>query len=495
MLRSLTLALVACCIALSAHAQKPVSPAEKGAYYAIYLKDIKLGHMYQEKDTKATYNGKPANKLTARSVMNIGMMGSDSTIKTNATVFMNAKTGATLSEDSTTDASGRVTTVKATYTERSVSYLADIQGTKKSGTLTLKPGETFLRDPSDTPGQKPVAGTRIKGKSFSADTQTLVDTEIVVSEKELIVVGGKSVMAYKIQSLGVVPSTTFVDDSGAMLLTRVSLGIEIRRVPREVALAPNGKGDLAELVGARPTGISLEKIARTSRSATYELGNVTRPLPANNSVQRWEELPLPGKEKSEKTLKIIVTSLDLPTSTTVALFATPGAAPERLRRFLKSTEYVPSTDASFVALARQVIGSETDAARVAELLATHTHKTIKPDPSIAAVRTAGDIRKDPRGVCRDYTTYFATLARAVGLPTKQCTGIAYANGLFLYHAWPEVWLGTDENDADLWVALEPTWGAPFADATHLKLTEGEITDVASIAADMGRYTVKVLSVQ
>ena len=495
MLRYFTLAIAACCLALSAHAQKTTPPAERGTYFGIYLKDLKLGHMYQETDTKATYNGKPANKLLARSVMNIGMMGSESTIKTSATVFMHPKTGATLSEDSTTEASGRVTTVKATYTERSVSYVADIQGTKKSGTLTLKPGETFLRDPSDTPGSKPIPGTRTKGKSFSADTQTLVDTEIVVREKELVVVGDKSVMAYKIQSLGMVPSTTFVDDSGAMLLTRVSLGIEIRRVPREVALGPNGKGDLAELVGVRPTGLSLEKVARSSRSATYELGSVTRPLPPNNSVQRWEELPIPGREKGEKTLKITVTSLDLPTSTTVALFASPEAAPERLRRFLKSTEFVPSTDASFVALARQVIRGEADAARVAELLATYTHKSIKPDPSIAAVRTAGDIRKDPRGVCRDYTTYFATLARAVGLPTKQCTGIAYANGLFLYHAWPEVWLGTDENGADLWVALEPTWGAPFADATHIKLTEGEITDVASIAADMGRYTVKVLSIQ
>ena len=65
----------------------------------------------------------------------------------------------------------------------------------------------------------------------------------------------------------------------------------------------------------------------------------------------------------------------------------------------------------------------------------------------------------------------------------------------MYHAWPEVYVGQDARGADLWVALEPTWGAPFADATHLKLAEGEITDITNIAADMGNYTIKVLEVR
>jgi hypothetical protein len=495
MFRYLIAATLALLLTLSAGAQPATKSKASGTYYGIFLKDAKLGHMTQERDDKARYRGKPAVKLTVHTVMNIGMMGANSTILTDATVFMDSKTGATLSEESRTESSGRVTAVTATYTSRSVSYTANIQGTKKSGTLTLKPGEAFLRDPSDTPGQKPVAGTKAKGKAFSSDTQTLIDMEISVGEKELITVGGKSVMAFKMQTLGPVPSTTFVDEEGGLLLTRVALGIEIRRMPREQALAASAKNiDLADSIGVRPTGESLEKSARGSRMAVYELGQVTRPLPISDSVQQWEELMVPQAEKNIKTLKVTIHANPLPTGPTVAVFTKPELAPEPLRPFLKATEYVPSTDPSFVALAKRLIGTETDAAKVAALLATHTHKTIKPDPSIAAVRTARDIRKDPRGVCRDFTTYFTTLARAVGLPTKQCTGLAYANGLFLYHAWPEVFVGMDARGKDLWIALEPTWGMPFADATHLKLTEGEITDVTKIAADMGNYTINVISI-
>ncbi|MBB6052514.1 transglutaminase-like domain-containing protein [Armatimonas rosea] len=490
-------ALFALLLTLPSLAQAP-RPTETGGglYFGIFLKDTKLGHLHQELDSKARYKGKPSTKLTARSAMNIKMLGANGNITTSEVVYLDPKTGATLAEETRTEASGRVTEVKATYTKDSVSFTAEIQGTKKSGTLRLKPGEVFLRDPSDMPGSKPVPGTRSKGKTFSPDTQTLVDMETVVGEKEPIVVANRTVSAYKIQAVGPVPSTVYVDDEGEILLAQVALGIEIRRLPKEAALAPEGKSvDLADSIGTRPTGVSLEKVARTSHHAVYELGHVTRPLPPSDSVQRWEELPVAGAEKGEKTLKVTVTPPLLPTTPTVKLFAQPSQAPERLRRYLKATEYVPSEDASFVALARKVIGSQTDAARVAQLLAEHTYKTIKADPSILAVRTANDIRKDPRGVCRDYTTYFTTLARAVGLPTKQCTGVAYANGLFLYHAWPEVWVGTDASGNDLWVALEVTWGAPFADATHLKLTEGEITDVSSIAADMGRYSIKVVEVR
>ena len=190
MLRYLAAVLLACPTLLTAHAAAP-QKTERGTYFGIYLKDAKLGHMFQELNQKATYQGKPAARLIARSVMNIAMMGSESSIRTNAVVFMDPKTGATLSEESQTEASGRVTSVKATYTERSVTFTANVQGTSKSGTLTLKPGEVFVRDPSDTPGQRPQPGTRVKGKSFSSDTQTLIDMELIVGEKELVVVGGK----------------------------------------------------------------------------------------------------------------------------------------------------------------------------------------------------------------------------------------------------------------------------------------------------------------
>ncbi len=188
--------------------------------------------------------------------------------------------------------------------------------------------------------------------------------------------------------------------------------------------------------------------------------------------------------------RVSVTAGPLPTGPTVPLFAPNQPVPDTLKPYLKSTLYVPADDSRFKDLARSIVGDEKDAARAAARIAAWVHKTVTPDPGIAAIRTAKDILDKPRGVCRDYTTLFTAVARAAGLPTKQCVGVAFADGRFLYHAWPEVWVG-----GDTWVALEPTWGAPFADATHIKLAEGEITDIYSIAQDLGSYQIKVLQAE
>ena len=59
---------------------------------------------------------------------------------------------------------------------------------------------------------------------------------------------------------------------------------------------------------------------------------------------------------------------------------------------------------------------------------------------------------------------------------------------FVFHAWPEVWVG----NAAAWVALEPTWGNSYADATHIKLAQGEITDLYRVSGDMGKYRIAVM---
>ena len=323
---------------------------------------------------------------------------------------------------------------------------------------------------------------------------------MTVSAKAPVRINGQLVAAYKIETLSGDPATSYVDDTGETLMSIVALDMQVRREPKAVALAASTQKtiDLADAIGTRPTGISLEDIANKAQVAVYELSHVTRPLPPTDSVQRIEEIrQIQPSTDTSKTLKVTITNGPLPDGATTPVFPRWSAAPERLRVFLKPTLYAPCDDPALLALARKTIGGEKDAARVADLLVRFVNRAIKPDASMAAARTARDIQKDPRGVCRDYTTYFATLARSVGLPTKECAGLVYdiGSGLFVYHAWPEVWIGTDSANKDRWVAVEPTWGAPFASATHLKLVEGADLDITKVAADMGKYAIKVISAQ
>lgn len=470
------------------------------SYYGIYLGPNKLGHVYVQKLLKTTWQGKPATKTVENTRMNLVLEGVASVYRSNTTTYADPKTGATLAEELYEETAGKVTQVKATYTKRSVTYQALIQGTTKTGTLTLGPNEDFVKDPSGIPGKKPIPGTHLKGKVFRPLQQALEDLEVHVRAKAPVRINGLLVPAYKIETLSSDPTTSYVDESGETLMSVVALEMQVRREPKSVALAQSSQKaiDLAAAIGTRPTGISLEEIAHKAQVAVYELSHVTRALPPTDSVQRIEEIvSAPPSADNSKTLKVTITSGPLPEGPTTPLFARRSDAPTRLQAYLRPTAYAPCDDPGLVALARQAIGKEKDAARVADLLVRYVNHAIKPDASMAVARTARDIQKDPRGVCRDYTTYFATLARAVGLPTKECAGLVYdaGSGLFVYHAWPEVWIGTDSTNKDRWFAVEPTWGAPFASATHLKLVEGTDLDITKVAADMGKYAIKVISAQ
>lgn len=479
----------------------PVAARRAPAYYGVYLKETKLGSLTLARE-RVLRERRPAIRTETRMVMDLAVLGRPSRIVSENITWSDPRTGAPLALRSRSQTAGRVTLVDATFTADTLRYRAEIQGESKRGVFRLRPGERFLADPSGG-GTPPAPKTRQQGKVFITDTFQLVDSEIEVAGRETILLEGRRVLAFKVLDKNpMAPGTLYVDAAGALLRADVALGMQIRRESRAMALSGSASApDLAALVGIAPAGAPLAD-PRALRRSVFALGGVTRPLPPDDNVQTVTALEgvadpeVAPREKNEKTLRVTVMAEGLPQIPTAPLFARRGDAPERLRPFLKPTVYVPADSAEFQALARRVLEGETDAGRAAARIAAYVHAALRPDASIATVRTARDILKDPRGVCRDYTTLFATLARAAGLPAKQCVGLAYVNDRFLYHAWPEVWIGTDPaTGRDRWVALEPTWGEPFADATHLKLAEGEITDIFQIAADMTRYRVKVLEAQ
>jgi hypothetical protein len=453
----------------------------KTTYFGVYLKSAKLGSLTLTRDDGAERDGQPAVKTDSKMRLLLSVLGKVSELKSDTTTWADPKSGAPLASESRSESSGRATTVRAIYEPRAVRFRADIQGTLKEGRFELKDGEAFLTEPSAGVPLRPEAGKRRFGKVFLVDALQLVDTEQVVEGPEPLTLGKTALLAYKLTETNALsPGTYFLSERGELLSARVALGLELRRETKETALAasPLPLPELSLLLGATPTGAALTE-PRSLREARYELDGVTRPLPASDDIQQI------SREGALITLSI--STGPLPRSGG-RLYPVPELAPEPLRRFLKATAYVGSDDPEFRALARAVLGDEKDAAQVARKLSAFVHETIRPDASIPALRTARDINADRRGVCRDYTTYFTALARAAGLPTKQCVGLAYVDGLFVYHAWPEVWVGEGR-----WVALEPTWGLPFADATHLKLAEGEITDIFRVAADIGSYKIRVVS--
>ena len=161
-----------------------------------------------------------------------------------------------------------------------------------------------------------------------------------------------------------------------------------------------------------------------------------------------------------------------------------------LRPWLRSTALVQSDDRPIRRHAGRVVGDDLDARLAARKLERWVYRNIAKVP-VAGVPSAREVLGSQRGDCNEHTTLFTALARALGLPTKMAAGIVYsesifADGAFYYHAWPEVWLG------DGWVPLDPTFGQFPADATHIKLVEGELDRQMEIMGVIGRLALTVV---
>ncbi len=79
-----------------------------------------------------------------------------------------------------------------------------------------------------------------------------------------------------------------------------------------------------------------------------------------------------------------------------------------------------------------------------------------------------DILKRKAGVCQHYATLFASLARAVGIPTRLVFGYRLANNNVIMHAWNEI-----EIRPGIWRPIEPQRNdLKFSSAWYLPLQSG-----------------------
>ena len=148
--------------------------------------------------------------------------------------------------------------------------------------------------------------------------------------------------------------------------------------------------------------------------------------------------------------------------------AQDGAEPARLQDFLLPTLAAPSTDGQIVALARSIAGDAHDPEeRLRRVLAWMEENIAK---EAVDAFTAVDVLRERRAECQGHALLLAALSRALGIPVRVVNGLVYSepHGGFLYHTWNETWLGNRG-----WRAVDAIFGQMQADATHIKLIEGE----------------------
>lgn len=171
--------------------------------------------------------------------------------------------------------------------------------------------------------------------------------------------------------------------------------------------------------------------------------------------------------------------------------SSPGMALDPLwKRYLQPSLTVPSNDPSIRRLSEQIVaGSQSAGDRITRIL-HWLDANIEKAPH--DVFSALDVLQQRKAECQGHAYLYAALARAAGIPTRVVNGLAYSEqfGGFLYHSWTESLVGTN------WQAVDPTFGQAVADATHLKLLEGEqLADLLPLMDWVGKVKIRVLSVE
>ena len=163
---------------------------------------------------------------------------------------------------------------------------------------------------------------------------------------------------------------------------------------------------------------------------------------------------------------------------------------DALASYLQSTVAVESADPRTAETARAIVAEASDPlARIGRFVRWIRENV---DQAPVDVFSSSDVLRTRKAECQGLTWLYAAFARGLGIPTRVVNGLVYSKELegFLYHTWAESHVGSG------WLPVDPTFGQVGADATHIKLIEGERpADLLPLTDIVGRIQLKILSVE
>jgi hypothetical protein len=154
----------------------------------------------------------------------------------------------------------------------------------------------------------------------------------------------------------------------------------------------------------------------------------------------WPLLRGPSQTIIEKTPTTVILEITRPE---------PRPVPNEVNeaQYLKPNQILQSDDAEVVRLAREIAGDEPDRFKAARRLQDWVANNLSYDLGIA-LAPASEVVRNRRGACVAYAVLLASMARAVGIPSRVPMGYIYTGGIWGGHAWVEVlidgqWLPLD----------------------------------------------------
>jgi hypothetical protein len=470
------------------------SNAPRSSWLSMYFNNSKIGyteiHVSPEK-----VDGKPGFRMTSRSVIKMELLGNSVTQDTSTATLSDDKY-AVRNQEYVIKSNGSTLRLTATYKSSVIDCVVDSGGGPTKKQIPIPAGARIMADSNAvTLGQTLNAGDELKMYTLNPLTLSLDPVTIKVIGEETVKIAGKEVKTLCVKANMSLGSMTSWEVPGGDLvkgeMAVAGMNMSMYSATKEEALDPKAAPPAFErmsIAGSASSG-KTEYVPPPDFALATAI-KVEKPIPNPRKLKALkltldsdQEIKLPPNDTRQTSIrgsKTVINvksqafgaaeSVNLPIKN-AAVSAYQGSAP-----------YLETADSQIQAVAKQVKGSEKNAFKVATALSAWVHKHMKPDYTIGVPRSCAEVLRKNRGVCRDYATLMAGLARAAGIPTRLAGGIVYAEGKFFYHAWVECWVGD-------WIAFDPTQNGAPVDATHVKFSQGDVTDMYRFADHVGRIRV------
>jgi transglutaminase-like putative cysteine protease len=349
-------------------------------------------------------------------------------------------------------------------------------------------------------GDRPKVGAKVTLPVFDPMAMAARDVKVSVEAETLFVLQDSSVYdAARSRWLGARPDTVrawrmatvtesgaagfggWVDEQGRIVLATQVLGLSLERRPYEVAFE-NWKADAL----ARGTAVSAERdiYESTAIAASKALKENLATLRIRLTGAELEGFDLKGYRQKLRGVTLTITR-ESPAALAAEYELPNGARRTMMGLFLEAEPLLESRHPEIVLLAHRLRGKDKDPRVVAERINRWVYDSLDKTITIGVPSALATLRAR-RGDCNEHTQLTVALSRAAGVPARVAAGLAYVDGKFYYHAWPEIWL-------ERWVAIDPTFGQFPADAAHLRFTVGGLGRQAELLRLMGPLRIDVLS--
>jgi transglutaminase-like putative cysteine protease len=321
--------------------------------------------------------------------------------------------------------------------------------------------------------------------------------EVIAKEDVLILGQRKNLWHVRTEMMSIIPVVMdeWMDDQGAVwksvskasFMTTTSI-----RMSKEKALEMSEENLDIAFSTIIQSNFIFENPLKV-RKVTFKLSGISLETIENFPFDDGSQVLLEAKEE----FALVQTVSQIFSEEEASSFPVEG---ENFQDYLVPTSFCQSDDPEIIETAKEIVGEEQNAWRAAKKVAFWVSREMTPNYDVGFA-TAKEILKNREGDCSEHTVITVALLRALGIPARAAVGIMYANGIFAYHMWPEVyvgrWIGLDAK----WMALDAETGEYYTDATHIKFGRSNLDEnifeemVKAVSEIIGKLKLEIIDHQ